>query len=233
MTSTNRTLVIMAKAPRVGSVKTRLAANLSPQQATELYTCLLNDTIALGQALPHVEISIMCPELDVADLSRSITQPVPIVPQTGRGLAAGLISVFAHFANSGRRRVIAFNSDSPHLQVSVLENAFDLLDRYDLVVGPTHDGGYYLVGAKASHPTLFEDDRMGTTSALETLMACARKLQLSAGFTNPFYDIDVDSDLTQLAEELRLAPARAPRTAAWLSAWARATAHLRTSAGSL
>ena len=233
MTSTNRTLVIMAKAPKVGSVKTRLAANLSSQQATELYACLLNDTIALGHALHKVEIAIMCPESDVEDLSRSVTQEVPIVPQTGRGLAAGLTSVFAHFANAGRQRVIAFNSDSPHLPASVLENAFDLLENHDLVVGPTHDGGYYLVGAKASHPALFEDDRMGTTSALETLMGRARRLQLLVCFTDHFYDIDVASDLTRLAAELRLTPARAPRTAAWLNEWARSGSQLRMGAGSL
>jgi rSAM/selenodomain-associated transferase 1 len=233
MSSTDRTLVIMAKAPRVGSVKTRLAVNLSPQQATELYACLLNDTIALGQALHKVEIAIMCPESDVEDLSRSVTQEVSIVSQAGRGLAAGLTSVFAHFANSGRQRVIAFNSDSPHLPASVLENAFALLENHDLVVGPTHDGGYYLVGAKANHPALFEDDGMGTKNALEALMARARTLQFSVGFTDHFYDIDVASDLTRLAAELRLTPARAPRTAAWLNEWARSGPQLRMGAGSL
>ena len=232
MSSTNRTLVIMAKAPRVGSVKTRLTLNFSPQQATELYACLLKDTIALAQALHQVEIAVMCPESDVEDLSRSVTQTLPIVPQRGRGLAAGLTSVFAHFTNSGSRRVIAFNSDSPHLPPSILENAFDALENSDLVVGPTHDGGYYLVGAKANHPSLFEDDGMSTTNALEALMRHARKLGLSVGFTGPFYDVDVASDLTRLAAELQLAPARAPRTAAWLEQWARAAAQPRTSAGS-
>lgn len=232
MTLTNRMLVIMAKAPRIGTVKTRLSVKLSPQQAAELYACLLNDTITLAQALRQVEIAILCPESDVEDLSRSVTETLPIVPQVGRGLAAGLTSVFAHFTNSGRRRVIAFNSDSPHLPLSVLQNAFDVLESCDLAVGPTHDGGYYLVGAKASHPALFEDDGMGTTNAFEALLARARKLRLSAGLTEPFYDIDVVSDLTRLAAELRLAPARAPRTAAWLEEWARAAPHLRTGAGS-
>ena len=70
MTSTNRTLVIMAKAPRVGSVKTRLTGNLSPQQAAEFYAALLNDTITLGRSLDQVKIAILCPEPDVEELSR-------------------------------------------------------------------------------------------------------------------------------------------------------------------
>jgi hypothetical protein len=233
MTLTNRTLVIMAKAPRLGSVKTRLAESLTLQAVTELHRCLLNDTIALAQALDHVEIAIMCPASDVEDLSRAVAKTVRIVSQTGDGLAAGLTSVFAIFAAAGGRRVIAFNSDSPHLPASVLECAFEALLAFDVVVGPTHDGGYYLVGAKAAHPALFDGDGMGTKSALEALLARARGLQLSVGFTDPFYDIDVEGDLTRLAAELRLAPARAPGTAVWLKQWGQAVAQLRTGTGDL
>jgi rSAM/selenodomain-associated transferase 1 len=227
MTLANRTLVIMAKAPRLGSVKTRLAERLSPQAVTELYRCLLNDTIALAQALNHVEIAVMCPASDVDDLSRAVAKIVRIVPQTGQGLAAGLASVFNHFASSGQRRVIAFNSDSPHLPPSVLETAFDALEARDLVVGPTHDGGYYLVGARASHSDLFASDGMGTANALEALLTRARALELSVHLTDPFYDIDVEGDLSRLAAELQLAPARAPQTAVWLRQWGEA-AQLRT-----
>ncbi len=230
MTLANRTLVIMAKAPRLGSVKTRLAGSLSLQAVTELYGCLLNDTVSLAQALDHAEIAIMCPASDVDDMSRAVAKKVRVVPQTGQGLAAGLASVFNHFATSGRQRVVAFNSDSPHLPPSILVTAFDFLEARDLVVGPTHDGGYYLVGAKAAYPALFESDVMSTQSALEALLARARGLQLSVGFTDPFYDIDVEGDLTRLAAELRLAPARAPRMAAWLEKWGQAVAQLRSSA---
>jgi len=226
-----RVLVIMAKAPRPGAVKTRLASSLSPEAVTDFYCCLLDDTLALARSLKlgGVEVAIMCPDSDVDELARlagtqSADKAASVVAQKGEGLAAGLTSVFAHFAeghrtNALQRRVIAFNSDSPHLPRSVLEDAFETLDAHDVVVGPTHDGGYYLVGAKASHPTLFAGDGMGTSSALEGLLARARALKLSVGFADPFYDIDVADDLTRLAEELRLAPARAPRTAAWLKEW--------------
>jgi rSAM/selenodomain-associated transferase 1 len=218
----DRTLVIMAKAPRAGSVKTRLAKSIALPAVTELYRCLLNDTIALAQALDRVDVAIMCPASDVEDLSRSVAQTVRVMPQTGQGLAAGLACVFAHFTNPGYQRVIAFNSDSPHLPASILESAFDVLETCDLVVGPTHDGGYYLVGAKASHPDLFSNDGMGTANALEALLTRARALRLSVHLTDPFYDIDVADDLTQLADELQRIPGKAPRTAKWLSEWASA-----------
>jgi rSAM/selenodomain-associated transferase 1 len=229
----DRVLVIMAKAPRPGAVKTRLAPGLSLEAVTAFYRCLLDDTLALAQSLGDVEVAIMCPDSDVNELAQLEGNEASVIAQKGEGLAAGLTSVFAHFAKDRRRRIIAFNSDSPHLPRSVLEDGFETLAAHDLVVGPTHDGGYYLVGSKASHPTLFASDGMGTGSALESLLSRARALELSVGFVDPFYDIDVADDLARLSAELRLAPERAPRTAMWLKEWERAAAQLRRGAGGL
>ena len=223
----DRVLVIMAKAPRPGMVKTRLTPSLPLPAVTAFYRCLLDDTLALARSLGTVEIAVMCPSSDVEELARLAGDGVRVVAQRGEGLAAGLTSVFAQFAAAGRKRVIAFNSDTPHLPASVLEAAFETLTAHDVVIGPTHDGGYYLVGAKAAYPALFDGDRMGTESALDALLARARAMQLSVGFTDPCYDIDVADDLMRLAAELRLAPARAPRTAAWLNEWAPTLAQLR------
>jgi rSAM/selenodomain-associated transferase 1 len=222
-----RILVIMAKAPRPGSVKTRLAGSLPPAAITDFYRCLLDDTMALVRSLKDVGLAIMCPASDVGELAQLAGRGVEVVAQNGEGLAAGLTSVFSYFTKENRR-VIAFNSDSPHLPASALENAFETLATHDVVVGPTHDGGYYLVGTKASHPTLFVHDGMGTSNALDRLLSRARTLGLSVGFVTQFYDIDVAEDLTRLAEELRLHPQRAPRTAAWLRQWEVGAAHMQT-----
>ena len=210
-----------------------MTASLPVEVVTELYRSLLHDTIELAHSLETVNVAIMCPPPDVEELTRLAGDDVEVVPQKGEGLAAGLTSVFAHFAAAARQRVIAFNSDSPHLPASVLANAFEALLGHDVVVGPTYDGGYYLVGAKAAHATLFDGDAMGTKSALDGLLARAHGLKLSVGFTEPFYDIDVEGDLARLAAELRLDPARAPRTAAWLREWQLATPQSRTGIGDL
>jgi uncharacterized protein len=231
--NSDRTLVIMAKAPRAGMVKTRLAQSLPPLAAVELYRCLLEDTLNLARSLGDAEVAIICPPSDVEDLSRLAGTGTRVVAQSGDGLAAGLTSVFRHFAAAGRRRIVAFNSDSPHLPASVLEKAFEALAAHDLVVGPTGDGGYYLVGARAVHLGLFNCDGLGTSNALERLLTGARELQLTVCFTDPFYDIDVAEDLIRLAADLRIAPARAPQTAAWLKEWGQAVEHLRPDMGQL
>jgi rSAM/selenodomain-associated transferase 1 len=209
-------------------VKTRLTPSLPLQAVAAFYRCLLEDTLALAWSLSNVEVAIMCPDSDANELASLAGRGASVVTQKGEGLAAGLTSVFAHFAEGHQRRVIAFNSDSPHLPRSVLEDAFETLAAHDVVVGPTHDGGYYLVGAKTSHPTLFADDGLGTSSALDRLLSRARVLELSVGLADHFYDIDVADDLTRLAAELRRAPARAPRTAELLKEWELVAARSRT-----
>jgi len=173
----------------------------------------------------------MCPESDKRELELFLGDSIREVTQKGEGLAAGLVSVFAEFAACGARRVIAFNSDSPHLPPAVLDNAFQALAACDVVIGPTHDGGYYLVGAKAAYPTLFENDGLGTSSALERLLARAQSLELSSILTEPFYDIDIAEDLIRLAPELALAPARAARTAAWFAEWGQALGQIHPPTG--
>src|SRR5579871_2292655 len=93
-----RVLVIMAKAPRPGAVKTRLAPGIAPMAITAFYCCLLDDTLALARSLGDVEVAIMCPDADVNELAQFAGSEVSVVAQKGSGLAAGLISVFAHFS---------------------------------------------------------------------------------------------------------------------------------------
>jgi uncharacterized protein len=228
----SRTLVIMAKAPKAGRVKTRLSQSLPSPAVTALYRCLLQDTVALAKSLTGVEVAVMCPESDREELADFLGDSLDIVAQKGEGLAAGLNSVFRHFTTAGRH-VVAFNSDTPHLGATVLVSAFDILATHEVVVGPTHDGGYYLVGAKATYPSLFEGDGMGTTTALDRLLNRIKVLGLTVGCTEPFYDIDVADDLILLARELRLAPGRAPKTAAWFGEWQQAVAQLGDNAEGL
>jgi glycosyltransferase A (GT-A) superfamily protein (DUF2064 family) len=138
------------------------------------------------------------------------------------------------FTAGGLHHVIAFNSDSPHLAPSVLGSAFEILATHvDVVVGPTYDRGYYLVGAKAAHLSLFEGDGMGTKRALDKLLTRMKALGLSTGFPEPFYDVDLANDLIQLARELQFVPTKAPRTAAWFNQWEQDVAHLRQGLGEM
>ncbi|MFL5395752.1 MAG: DUF2064 domain-containing protein [Myxococcales bacterium] len=213
-------VVIMAKAPRTGTVKTRLGGVHPPCDVVQLSECMLRDTVALVQALPCVHAAVMCPEGDVGEIASRLPVGVHVVRQEGEGLAAALGSAFARFVPDFGR-VIAIDSDSPHLPSSILDSAFARLETSDVVVGPTEDGGYYLVGASAIHLRLFDSAPLGTCNARDALQACAAALRLSIGLTEPFYDVDVAADLRRLAADLGYEPERAPRTAAFLASWER------------
>jgi hypothetical protein len=211
-----RTIAIMAKAPRGGHVKTRLSPSLAPDEIVRLYTCLLADTLTLARSLNGIRIALVCPEEDAEALATLAGDHVAIVCQQGRGLAAGLDSAFRLLLGPGCRQVVAVDSDSPHVPPAVLAAAFTHLETYDLVVGPTTDGGYYLVGASAAHTGLFEATGMGTSSALTALLTRAHAAGLTVARTPECYDVDEPADLTRLAADLRAEPTRAPTTAALL-----------------
>ena len=209
-------LVIMAKAPRAGHVKTRLAHVLAPEAIVALYRCLIEDTLALARAVGAPRIAVVCPSGHQDELARWLG--IEVIAQEGDGLAAGLESAFRVLVGAGCRRVIALDGDSPHLPAETLSRAFALLERHDLVVGPTSDGGYSFVGARRPHRGLFDGGGIGTGSALRALLGRARALELCVALTEEWYDVDDGDDLARLAAELRGAPSRAPRTAAWLAA---------------
>ncbi|MBV8453330.1 MAG: TIGR04282 family arsenosugar biosynthesis glycosyltransferase [Deltaproteobacteria bacterium] len=211
-----RALIIMAKAARVGQVKTRLAASLPADAVMDLYKCLIEDTLDLARSVSTDAVAIVCPTSDVSDLACWLPA-VEIVGQQGEGLAAGLVSAFRIFIGRGYRRIVALDGDSPQLAPDTLENAFRLLDRADVVVGPTTDGGYYLVGSTSVQAELFDTQGIGTGRAFDSLMAGARGLGLRVALTETGYDVDEAEDLARLARELRFFPHRAPRTAAWLA----------------
>jgi uncharacterized protein len=210
-------LVIMAKAPCAGRVKTRLEPVVPADALVALYRCMIEDTVALARVAGVERIAVMCPRGDGGDVARWLD--IEVVEQEGDGLAAGLDSVFRLFVGDGCPHVIAFNGDTPHLPPDTLAGAFRLLARHDLVVGPTEDGGYYLVGARGAHAGLFEPHGLGTGGALRSLLARAAERGLGVALTRAWYDVDEATDLARLAAELRRTPARAPRTAAWLSTW--------------
>lgn len=210
----DRLLVVMAKAPRAGHVKTRLLSSFDGDAVVGLYRCLLEDTLDLAASIAGARIAVMCPAGDRADLAAWLGAGLDIVEQPGAGLADALEATLALAASTPARAVIAFNVDSPHLAPSVLESAFAALSDHNLVAGPTDDGGYYLVGARQAHPGLFEPSPLGTTRALDALLARAAERRLAVALTDTWYDVDVAADVERLGRD---ASPMAPRTRAYLA----------------
>ena len=146
-------VVIMAKMPQAGAVKTRLCPPLTSEEATELYRCFLLDKISQVRTLRAATPVIAYTPLEGRSLFAALAPGFVLVPQQGADLGARLANCFAHLFAAGYTGVLAIDSDSPTLPTDFLQQAVDLIatPQTDVVVGPSDDGGYYLIGLRQLH----------------------------------------------------------------------------------
>ena len=215
-------LVIVAKAPVVGQVKTRLCPPLSAAEATELFRCFLVDTVERACTLPDTQVCLAFAPADSEALFRALLPfPLRYLPQRGNGLGERLVNIFADLLQQGFSKIVIMDSDSPTLPTAYLQEAFTSLSDpgTDAVFGPCRDGGYYLVGARAVHRGLFENITWSTALVLAETLAQARLHKLHLTLLPSWYDVDNGADLRELAAELGRLDGNdgVPRTLAFLS----------------
>ncbi len=215
-------LIVFAKAPRPGAVKTRLTPSLSPEAAAGLYACMLADVLetsaAACAALGLEAWLAVHPEEACAELARVAPPAFRLVGQRGPDLAARMQRAVRSAAAAGQRRILLRGSDSPELAPEVLGAALAALDRVPLVLCPGLDGGYDLVGLRAPHDALFELP-MSTTSVLADTLAAAERAKLGVELLAPGSDLDTPADLVRLQRSADPAlRARCRRTLEWLGA---------------
>ena len=214
-------VAIMAKAPRPGDVKTRLCPPLSPAQAADLGRAFLLDKIAQVRALPGVTPAIaFTPETERA-LFEGLAPGFTLVPQRGDDLGARLHGTLDELLRRGHAAALAIDSDTPSLPSEFLEQAVEVsrADDVDVVLGPTEDGGYYLVGVREARGELFQAIPWSTAAVLTTTLARARAAGLQAACLPSWFDVDTPADLDRLRAALETAPDGAAATRRLLAAW--------------
>jgi len=212
-----KALIIMAKEPLSGQVKTRLCPPYTVEEATQLYRCFLLDTFDLVSGLRGITVFVAYFPLAAEGVFRAMAPPTfELMPQRGSDLAERLSNAFEQLFPSGYERVVAIGADSPTLPPAYIERSFQLLARADLVLGPSADGGYYLIGMKASHPELFQGVAMGTERVFRETLERARQASMRVSLLPSWYDVDTPNDIKRLLAELRAVPHGAMHTRAFL-----------------
>jgi len=212
VTRTSLPLVgVMAKAPRAGHAKTRLTQAFPPEVAADFYLHFLRDTVDAVRRVDGTETILVCPAGDRSDLRR-LDLDLPIIEQVEPGLMHGLAFGIAHGLSAGHPAVVLVNGDSPTLPSACVAEALAALDRHDVVLGPTADGGYYAIAASVPCHHLLCDEPYpdGATICQDTLVR-ARQLGLRGGVVSPWFDIDLPLELGQLALLLADAPPQVAR----------------------
>lgn len=193
----SQTLIIFAKKPAPGRVKTRLSPPLPPETATELYSCMLRDTISLAGKLPGVTPCIYYQDdPGAADFFRGFAPGVDVRPQRGADLGERMANAFRDRFREGDDRVAIIGSDAPDLPGDYVLKGFDLLEGgTDVVFGPSEDGGYYLLAMGKLREELFTGLPWSRPELLRESLERAAVSGISTLLLPPWYDLDTWDDL--------------------------------------
>jgi hypothetical protein len=205
----------MARVPGLEPVKSRLHHSLTPEMATLLYRCFLLDRLDALLTVPEVEpLVAFTPAIGRSHMESLAPPGFRLVAQEGRDLGERLANVLGGLIGDGHPGVMAMDSDSPTLPMAYVREAADVLTsgQAEVVLGPSEDGGYYLVGLSRRQAALFQGIPWSTDRVLELTMEKARRFGLRVHLLPEWFDVDTESDLARLARELDTTPDGPRRT---------------------
>jgi rSAM/selenodomain-associated transferase 1 len=202
-------LVIMARYPEEGAVKTRLARDLGPQVTHRLYRAFLYDLAEKFGSLRRPLIWYYVPES--SPFPQLFSHLFACRPQSGSSLQERMLRIFEEMFLEGYQRVVVIGADVPHIPVGAVDEAFASLNKMDVVFRPSADGGYHLVGLKTVRD-LFGGIAMGTDRVLRDTIERAASMGLSVHCLAPSFDIDTIEDVKRLRQFLAETNDPLPRT---------------------
>jgi rSAM/selenodomain-associated transferase 1 len=186
-------LGVFAKRPAPGAVKTRLAAETSPNWSALVADAFLRDTLARFRDLPVRRVVAFAPASEREFFAAVAGDQFELARQADGDLGRRLETFMRQQLDRGARRIVVVGTDSPTLPEEYVAEAFRLLNETDVVVGPATDGGYYLLGCAARLPPAFDGiDWGGPTVLADTLARIPSDWQL--GLLPPWYDVDTLAD---------------------------------------
>jgi rSAM/selenodomain-associated transferase 1 len=208
----SKRLLVFARLPELGKVKTRLAADVGETRALEVYEAMLRDLLSgIGTSTADLEIEVMWAPSENAngDLLQRAFGPHATAMQTGEGLGDRLsMALSERFFFHRTEKIVVIGVDDPSLSRELIDHAFALLESCEYVVGPAADGGYYLLGCRALSfdPSVFQDIEWGTSTVLRTTLARIAAIERTVAVLPRRQDIDTAADLEQYVAQGTFAP---------------------------
>jgi len=199
---------IFVKPPEPGAVKTRLIPELGPERTAELAEAFLEDTVAMARTLPWAECIIAATKT----FARSYFKPEEVWLQSEGDLGERLEKVL-RLALKRREIVLAIGGDSPGLPAAYMERARQALKTADAVLGPSADGGFYLMGLKDCPVGVLDGIQWSHSTTLAATVQKLEQFGMKTVLIDPWFDIDSHEDLERLRRQLANDPSAAPRTA--------------------
>ncbi len=196
-------LIIFTRVPIPGQTKTRLMPFLSGKECAELHSCFIRDTYAKAKQIEADIFVYYTPEEEREVLFQVFEDEVNAFPQFGEDLGERMKRAIGDVLRMGYNKVLLIGTDIPHVQTETFEQAFEDVESNEIVIHPTLDGGYYLIGMKKEYDSVWKVKRYGTNTVIhDTLQHMdAEGLKVAVGQT--YYDIDDKNDLKQFYADIR------------------------------
>ena len=204
------TLIVFAKRPVAGAVKTRLTSLLTPDDAARLYGAFLHDAL-LQYCELGVRVRLYLAGAD--DWNRPIPPTATLHRQSGSRLDERMYTAFEESFEEGYERAVVVGTDHPTLPSEYLSCAFEVLDSPESVaIGPSRDGGFYLLGMTRLYEGLFRNMRYSHARVYEETLTRAEKTPACITILPPWHDVDTPDELVKLVRELACERIAAPNT---------------------
>ncbi len=206
----NSPVIVFVKSPRRGMVKSRLAASVGDDAALGLYTCFVEDTVTMLLQNQFPLVVFFHPAREERVITRWLGRDTEIFPQHGADLGERMKNAFRDTFSRGSTCAVLIGSDMPNLPADALHEAFAALKDHDVVLGPSFDGGYYLIGFRSDTflPDIFDGISWSTPIVFEQTLAILGGLKYRVHILEMRRDIDTFDDLTLFfRDNLSLSPA--------------------------
>ncbi len=197
-------LIIFAKLPRAGKVKTRLGTEIGMDAASKLYEQFIRFLFKRlsGSNVADKIVFAVSPRSQLAEFARAFPGANAYIPQyESANLGLRMQQAFSWGFTHGANKVVIIGSDSPNLPLNRIRQAFQALEQNQVVLGPADDGGYYLIGADAVYPRIFENIPWSTSQVLTKTLHTLQSNGLAYELLEPFYDVDDLEGLKRLKQQ--------------------------------
>ena len=204
-------------------MKTRLLSLLTPKQAAEVHRACIADTIAKMTMVPGcrkwLRVAALPERAQEFGRELELNTRWRVGIQHGRDLGKRLEEAFKSAFRSGFQRVMVVGTDTPWMERNLVLRTFQMMRTADTVIGPTADGGYYLIGARRFIPAMFRNIPWGSRQVLDRTLAAIRKAHASLRLMRRDFDLDRPADFERALKLLREDKKRAPTLARWMKTW--------------
>lgn len=198
----NRALILFTRVPIPGKTKTRLMPFLSGEECAQLHTCFVKDIYEKAKQV-EADLFVFYTPKDEKELLKSVVDSEAVyLPQYGDDLGERMKNAIGIAFRMGYDRVILIGTDIPQIHPETLRNAFDNLEEKDIVIHPTFDGGYYLIGMKQEYDSIWKIERYGTNTVIYDTLQHMRNERLSTAVGQMYYDVDDKDDLLHLYHDI-------------------------------